>query len=101
MVCGILNSKMQVCHMMLLLFSGSCHVINNVMTTNYITLSAGTSNVMGISLTTMQIFRNKQTLKAVKSHLKGYMINRILHLGSFHIKYIKLVKGLFNKFQIK
>ena len=32
------------------------HVINNVITTCYITLSAGTSNVMTTSVTTMQIF---------------------------------------------
>ena len=43
-------------HMMLLLFSGLCHVINNVMTTCYITLSEGTSNVMKTSITTMHIF---------------------------------------------
>ena len=47
-------------------------------------------NVMSTSVTTMQIF----TEKAIKSHLKGQMINRILHLYSFHIKFIKLAKGL-------
>ena len=30
--------------------------MNNIMTTCYITLSAGTSNVMTMSITTMQIF---------------------------------------------
>ena len=48
------------------------YVINNVMTTCYITLLAGTSNNAN--------FRgNKQDLKAIKSHLKGHMIIRILH----------------------
>ena len=42
--------------MMLLLFSGYCHVINNVMTTRYTKLSAGTSNFMTTSVTTRQIF---------------------------------------------
>ena len=32
---------------------------------------------------------NKQTLKAIKSHLKSRMINIILHSLSFHIKFIK------------
>ena len=43
-------------HMMLLLFSGYPHVINNVMTSCYTTLSAETSNVMTTSVTTIQIF---------------------------------------------
>ena len=49
------------------------------MTIRYITLSAGTSNIMTTSVTTMQIFiETKQTFKAIKSHLKGNMMNRIL-----------------------
>ena len=40
-------------HMTSLLFNG-CHAINNVMPTCYISLSAGTSNVMRMSVTTMQ-----------------------------------------------
>ena len=47
-------------HMTLLLFSGYHYVINNVMTTCYITLSAGTSNVMMTLVTTMQIFMKKK-----------------------------------------
>ena len=39
-----------------ILFSEWGHVINNDITTTYITLSAGTSNVMMTSLTAMQIF---------------------------------------------
>ena len=42
-------------HMMYLLFSGQCDVINNVMTTRYIILSVGTRNVMATSATTKQI----------------------------------------------
>ena len=46
-----------------------------MMTTRYIILSAGTSNIMMMSVTTVQIFHsNKQTLKAIKSHFKGHMI---------------------------
>ena len=40
----------------LLLFSGYRHVLNNVMTTGYITLLAGTCNIMTTSVTTMQFF---------------------------------------------
>ena len=51
----------------------------------------------------MQIFLvttgNKHTLKAIKSHFKRHMINQILYLLSFHIQFIKLPKGLFNKFK--
>ena len=39
------------------------------MTACYITLSAGTSNVIKTSITTMQIFIEINTLKAIKSHL--------------------------------
>ena len=49
----------------------SYHVTDNVKTTCYITLSAGTCNVMTTSIATMQIFiENKQTSKAIESHLK-------------------------------
>ena len=42
---------------------------------------AGTSNVKTTSVTTIQIFMDKkQNLKAIKSHLKGHMINIILKL---------------------
>ena len=33
--------------------------------------------------------------------LKGHMINRILHSWSFHMKFIKLAKGSFDKFHMK
>ena len=55
-------------------------MINNVMTTRYITLSTGTSKAMMTSVDNNANFHgDKQTLKAIKSHLKGHMINRILH----------------------
>ena len=42
------------------------------------------------------------TLKAKKKTLlKGHMINRILHSWSFHMKIIKLARGLFDKFHMK
>ena len=56
-------------YMTLLVFSGSRHVINNVMTTNYITLSAGTSNVMTMSIQTMQNFRFCRLLIFFQSQL--------------------------------
>ena len=37
-------------------------------------------------------------LKAIKSHLKGHMINRILHSWSFHMKCMKLAKARFKNF---
>ena len=41
------------------------------------------------------------TLKVIKTILKGHMINRILHSWSFHMKFIKLSEGSFDKFHIK
>ena len=42
--------------MTLLLLKGYCHIINDVMTIHYITLSAGRGNVIRTSMATMQIF---------------------------------------------
>ena len=57
------------------------HVINIVMTTRYITLSTVTSNVRTTSVTTMQFFVEiNKHCRRLKSHLKGHMKNRILHL---------------------
>ena len=42
--------------MTLLIFSGQCHVMYNVMTTRYIALSAGTGNFMARSVIMMLIF---------------------------------------------
>ena len=51
------------------------------------------------SITTMLIFsRNISTLKVIKLYLRSHMIN---DLWSFHMKFIKLTQGLFNKFHMK
>ena len=72
------------------------------MTTCYITVSAGTSNVMTTSVTTLQIIIEiKKTLKATNLHLNDHMTNRFLHSWSFHIKWIKLAKGSLNKCHTK
>ena len=66
--------------------------IINVMTTRYITLSAGASNTMTTSVTTMQIFIAINTLWGRwKSHLKGHMINRILLSWSLFIVWITVM----------
>ena len=49
----------------------------------------------------MQIFIEINNSKAIQPHLKGHMINKILHLWSFHIKFIKLAKGPLNRFHMK
>ena len=67
-----------------------CH---NVMTTHYITLLAGTSNIMATHDNNAIFHWNKQTLRLLKSHFNGHMINRILCLWSFHIRLIKLAKA--------
>ena len=70
------------------------------MTTCYITLSAGTSNVMTTSLTTMQIFM-ETNLEIDKISFKRLYDKQNLTLVTIHIKIIKLAKGLFNKFHMK
>ena len=40
-------------------------------------------------------------LKAIKSRFKGHMIKRILHLWSFHMKFMKLIEGSFHTFHMK
>ena len=37
-------------------------------------------------------------LKAIKPKLKGHMINRILHLWSFNMKFMKLAKASYINF---
>ena len=78
-------------------------MINNVMATPVLILSAGTSNVMTASVTTMHCFTEiMSTLKAIKDPFESHnMINRILHSWSFHMKFIKLAEGSFDKFHIK
>ena len=43
----------------------------------------------------------KSTFKAIKSQLKGHMINRILHEWSFHMQFMKFAKDSFHKFHMK
>ena len=65
------------------------------MNTRYITLSAGTSNVMTTSVTTMLfIVEIMSTLKAIKSSYDKQS-------WSFHMKFIKLAEGSFDKFHMK
>ena len=40
-------------------------------------------------------------LRAIKTHLKRHVINRILRSWSFHMKFMKLAKGSFHKYHIK
>ena len=72
------------------------------MTTRVLTLSAGTSNVMTTSVTTMHCFIEiMSTLKAKQDPFESHMRDRILHSWSFHIKIIKLAEGSFDKFHMK
>ena len=41
------------------------------------------------------------TLSGIKPHLKGHLINKILHSWSFHMKFMKLAEGSFHKFHMK
>ena len=54
------------------------------------------------SVSTMHfLIEIKLILKAIKSSLKGHMINKILHSWSFYMKFMKLAKGSFHKFHVK
>ena len=78
----------------------SCH--KNRMTTRVITLLREHVTSLTTSVTTMQIFiENMSTSKAMKSYFKSHMIKRILHSLSFHMKFIQLAEGSFNKFHMK
>ena len=78
----------------------SCH--KNHMTTRVITLLREYVTSLTTSVTTMLIFiENMSTLRAIKFYFKSHMIKRILHSWSFHMKFIKLAEGLFNKFHMK
>ena len=52
-----------------LLFSGLRYVINKVMTTRVLTLSAEARNVMTTSVTTMFLVEIMSTFKAIKSYI--------------------------------
>ena len=78
----------------------SCH--KNRMTTRVLTLLREYVMSVTTSVTTMLIFiGNMSILKAIKSYLRSHMIKRILHSWSFHMKFIKLAEGSFNKFHMK
>ena len=78
----------------------SCH--KNRMTTRVITLLREYVTSLTTSVTTMQIFiGNMSTLRAIKTYFRSHMIKRILHSWSFHMKFIKLAEGSFNKFHMK
>ena len=40
-------------------------------------------------------------VKAIITYFRSHMIKRILHSWSFHMKFIKLAEGSFNKFHMK
>ena len=80
----------------------SCN--KSVMTTRVLTLLRECVMSLMTSVTTMLIFiENMSTFKAkrVKFFFKSHMIKRILHSLSFHMKFIKLAEGSYNKFHIK
>ena len=78
----------------------SCNT--SVMTTHVLTLLREYVTSLTTSVTTMLIFiGNMSILKAIKLYLRCHMIKQILHLWSFHMKFIKLAKVLFNKFHMK
>ena len=63
------------------------------MTTRVLTLLRKYVTSLTTSTTTMLIFiGNMPTLKVIKSYLRSYMINQILHLWSFHMKFVKLAE---------
>ena len=69
-----------------------CH--KNRMTTRIITLWCIHVRSLAMSVSTMHFLAEiKFILMAIKSHLKGHMINRILHFLSFHMKFMKLLKA--------
>ena len=78
----------------------SCHKTH--MTTRVITLRRVTVTSRTTSVSTMR-FRAEimLILRAIKSHLKGYMINRILPEWSFQMNFMSLTEGLFHKFHMK
>ena len=78
----------------------SCY--KNRMTTRVITLWRVHVTSLTMSMSAMHfLIEIMFILKAIKSHLKGHMINRILHSGSFHLKFMKLAEGAFHKFHMK
>ena len=74
----------------------SCH--ENHMTTRVITLLHEHVMSLSTSVSTMHFIKIMLILKAIKSFLKGHMINRILHSWSFHMKFKKLATACFINF---
>ena len=78
----------------------SCY--KNRMTTCVITLWCVDVTSLTTSVSAMPFLAEIMLiLWAIKSHLKGHMINRILHSWSFHMKFMKLAEDLFHKFHMK
>ena len=78
----------------------SCH--KNHMTTRVITLWRVDVTSLTTSMSTMCfLLEIVPILKAIKSHFKGSMINRILYEWSFHMKFMKLAEGSFHNFHMK
>ena len=77
----------------------SCH--KNRMTTRYITLGYWRVTHDAVGDNIMFSIEIISTFKAIKPHLKGHMINRILHSWLFHMKFMKLAEGSFHKFHMK
>ena len=77
----------------------SCH--KNRMTTRVITL-AGIRNVIDDVRNNNVNFHWKYVhCKSDKTYFRSHMIKRILHSWSFHMRFIKLAEGSFNKFHMK
>ena len=78
----------------------SCH--KNRMNTRVITLWRVHATSLTTSVPTLGFLTEiKFILKAIKSHLKGQMVKRVLHSWSFHMKCMKLAEGSFHKFHMK
>ena len=73
----------------------SCH--KNRMTTRVISLWRVHITSLTTSMLTMRFLIESNKIPFLKDH----MINRILHLWSFHIKFMKLAEGSFHKFHMK
>ena len=78
-----------------LLFSGYDHRCNNSL--------ARTRNVIDnvrVNNASQFLIEIIFILKAMKSHFKNHMINKILHSSSLHMKFVKRAFGEFHKFHM-
>ena len=71
--------------------------ITRVVTLGHVDITSLTTSVSTMRF----LFEILSILKAIKSSLKGHMINRISHSLSFHMKFMKQAKGSFHKFHKK